>query len=191
MAGKKVRSRKPSAPAHQPAVVTPFPVEQVIRTVRGHRVILDEDIAAIYGVPTKRLNEQVKRNADRFPEDFMFQLTAEERDALRSQSATSKTGRGGRRYRPYAFTEHGAIMAANILNSRHAIEASVYVVRAFVRMRGMLAANRERATGLKELARRGGRHDEAIRRLVATIRELMAPPEEPPKGRMGFHRPQG
>ena len=106
---------------------------------------------------------------------------------MRSQTVISKPGRGGRRYLPYAFTEHGAIMAANVLNSKHAIEASVYVVRAFVRMRGMLAANRELAARLEELDRRVGRHDDAIRQLVAAIRELMGPPEEPPKGRIGFH----
>ena len=184
MAEKK--RRKPRVSGPPPPVVTPIPVEQVIRAVRGHKVILDEDLAAIYGVSTKRLNEQVKRNTERFPEDFVFQLSAEERDALKSQSATSKKGRGGRRYLPYAFTEHGAIMAASVLSSRRAIEASVYVVRAFVRMRGMLAANRDLAARLTELERRVGRHGESIRQLVAAIRGLMEPPEEPPKERIGF-----
>ena len=107
-----------------------------IATLRDQRVILDADLAAIYGVETKRLNEQIKRNAARFPQDFMFQLTAEESESLRSQFATLKTGRGQhRKYQPYVFTEHGAIMAAMVLNSPRAVEVSVYVVRAFVRLR--------------------------------------------------------
>jgi hypothetical protein len=117
------------------------PVEKITRSIlvlRGHRVILDDDPAALYGVPTKRLNEQVRRNTARFPEDFTFQLTAEESTALRSQFATSKTTplrRGGRRYLPYAFTEYGAIQAANVLNSPRAVEMGIYVVRAFVQLR--------------------------------------------------------
>lgn len=136
------------------ALVPTERIESVILSVRGERVILDADLANLFGVPTKRLNEQVKRNADRFPADFMFQLTWEEANALRSQSATLKgdstkrsrsqsaTLKRGRnvKYRPHVFTEHGAIMAANVLNSARAIEASVYVVRAFVRVREMLAA---------------------------------------------------
>jgi hypothetical protein len=122
------------------------PIETIahkILVVREQRVILDADLARLYGVTTKRLNEQVRRNRDRFPEDFVFQLDAEETEVLRSHFATSKAGSGGRRYCPYAFTEHGALMAASVLNSPRAVEVSVYVVRAFVRMREMLAAHAE------------------------------------------------
>src|ERR1700758_797353 len=116
-------------------------VESRILVLREQKVILDSDLSELYGVPVKRLNEQVKRNRERFPADFMFQVNAEELESLRSQNATSKPSRGGRRYAPYAFTEHGAIMAATVLNSERAVEMSVFVVRAFVRLRGMLARN--------------------------------------------------
>jgi hypothetical protein len=116
-----------------------------ILLVRGHKVMLDSDLADVYGVAVKRLNEQVKRNRRRFPADFMFQLTAREASVLRSQFATSKTGRGGRRSRPYAFTEHGAVMLASVLNSVTAIGASILVVRAFVRLRIVLAAHKDLA----------------------------------------------
>lgn len=107
-------------------------IDSAIHLVRGHRVMLDADLAALYGVTTKRLNERVKRNLDRFPEDFAFRLTADEVVALRSQSATSNVGRGGRRYAPIAFTEHGAVMLASVLSSPTAVETSVQIVRAFV-----------------------------------------------------------
>lgn len=127
-------------------------IESFIRTIRGRKVLLDTDLARIYGVPTKRLNEQVRRNLDRFPDDFMFQLTPEEIDSLRSQIATLKLGRGEhRKYLPYAFTEHGAIMAANVLNSPQAVRMSVFVVRAFVKMRGLLGGTKELARQLREL----------------------------------------
>jgi ORF6N domain len=116
-----------------------LPVESRIRYLRNHKVILDTDLAELYGVSVKRLNEQVKRNRERFPTDFLFRLTAKEHEALRSQIATSNRGRGGRRFAPYAFTEHGAIMAATVLNSERAVEMSVFVVRAFVRLRETLA----------------------------------------------------
>jgi hypothetical protein len=127
------------------------PVEDLIHTLRGQRVILDTDLAQVYGVLTWRLNEQVKRNQERFPADFMFQLTDEENKSLTSQFAMSKKGRGGRRTLPYAFTEHGAIMAANVLNSPRAVQMSVFVVRAFVKMREMLGDNRHLAEKLAEL----------------------------------------
>lgn len=117
---------------------SPIPMERIqeaILLIRGKRVMLDVDLAQLYGVSTKRLNEQVKRNRDRFPEDFMFQLNPTEVNNLRSHFATSKKKRGGRRYAPYAFTEHGAIMLAAVLNTHRAIEISVFVVRAFVRLR--------------------------------------------------------
>ena len=163
-------------------------IESLILNIRGQRVMLDADMASIYGVSTKRLNEQVKRNKKRFPEDFMFQLTEEESKSLRSQFATSKEGRGGRRYLPYAFTEHGAIMAANVLNSELAVEMSVYVVRAFVRLREFLAAHKELAIKFSELERKLATHDRQILEIVKVIKELMAPQTKEPK-KIGF-RPE-
>jgi hypothetical protein len=168
------------------------PIERIthsILIVRGQRVLLDAELAALYGVTTKRFNEQVKRNAERFPEDFMFQLSSDEAGVLRSHSATSKPRRGGRRYAPFAFTEHGAIMAAMILNSPRAVEMSVYVVRAFVQLREMLASNKELAQRLDELeariARKLATHDQAITGILKTIRELMNPPAPKRRG-IGF-----
>ena len=150
-------------------------IEAKIFITRDQRVMLDSDLATIYGVPTKRLNEQVKRNLSRFPEDFMFQLTKDEVESLRSQNATSKEGKGGRRYLPFVFTEHGALMLANILSSAQAIEASIYVVRAFVRLREILLANKELAQKLNDLERQVGTHDEAIKSLINAVRQLMQP----------------
>src|SRR6201987_3989531 len=164
------------------------PVEPRIVVLREQRVILDTDLAELYGVPVRRLNEQVKRNSERFPADFMFQLNLEERESLRSQIATSKPGRGGRRYAPYAFTEHGAIMAATVLNSERAVEISVFVVRAFVRLREMLATNQQLASKIDELEQRLDTHDASIQELIEAIRELMAP--DPATGRkIGFELP--
>jgi ORF6N domain-containing protein len=165
-----------------------IPVESKILVLRQHKVILDADLAELYGVAVKRLNQQVNRNRERFPSDFMFQLTAEERDSLRLQIATPNEGRGGRRYLPYAFTEHGAIMAATVLNSQRAVEMSVFVVRAFVRLREMLASNRELAAKIDELEHRLETHDTAIQDLLDAIKELMVPPEGP-RGPMGFQLP--
>ena len=138
--------------------------------------MLDADLAELYGVTTKRLNEQVKRNRDRFPADFMFQLNPAEVNVLRSHFATSKIGRGGRRYAPFAFTEHGALMLASVLNTPRAVEVSVFVVRAFVRLREMLATHKELARKMTELESKIGSHDEAIQSLVSAIRRLMANP---------------
>ena len=153
--------------------------------------MLDTDLAELYGISTGRFNEQVRRNQDRFPSDFMFQLTNQEVERLRSQIAisigeTREAGRGGRRYLPLAFTEHGAIMAATILNTPRATEVSVFVVRAFVRLRAMVAANKELARKLDELERRVSHHDEAITSIVKAIRELATPLEPKPKRRIGF-----
>ena len=147
--------------------------------------MLDSDLAELYGVPTKRLNEQVRRNKDRFPIDFMFQLTPEETENLKSQFATSRSGWGGRRKLPNAFTEHGAIMLASVLNSERAIEASVYVVRAFVRLRELLVTHKEVAQKLAELERKTAGHDEDIKSLFTAIRQLMTPPVLK-KRRIGF-----
>jgi phage regulator Rha-like protein len=166
------------------------PVESRILILRHQRVILDSDLAELYGVTVKRLNQQVNRNQERFPADFMFRLSGKEDQALRLQIATSKKGRGGRRYPPYAFTEHGAIMAATVLNSKRAIEMSVFVVRAFVRMREMLSKNRRLAAKINELDRRLETHDTAIQDLVDAIKELMVP-EETSKRKIGFLLPPG
>jgi len=161
-------------------------IEQAILLVRGEKVILDADLAALYGVATRVLNQAVRRNLDRFPEDFMFQLTRDEAGSLRSQTVTSKPGRGGRRYAPYAFTEHGAIMAATVLNSPRAVQVSVFVVRAFVRLRRMLAQHKALAAKLEELGRKVGQHDRQIVALIDAIRRLMAPPPEPSRKPIGF-----
>jgi hypothetical protein len=160
-------------------------VESLVRSIRGERVILDSDLAKIYGVSTKRLNEQVRRNIGRFPRDFMIQLTSKEHARLRSQNATSNIGRGGRRYIPLSFTEHGAIMAANVLNSKRALQMSVYVVRAFVQLRGTLRANKELGRWLEELERRVEKHVGEIHAIFETIRRLMVVPEKP-RRQMGF-----
>lgn len=166
-------------------------IESRILLVRGHKVMLDADLAELYGVKTKRFNEQVRRNRERFPADFMFRLTDQEVANLRSQIATSSLGRersgwGGKRYLPFAFTEHGAIMAATILNTPRAMEVSVFVVRAFVRLREIVAANKELAKKLDELEHRVSHHDEAITSIVKAIRELATPPEPKPTRRIGF-----
>ncbi len=161
-------------------------IEQRIFVVRGQRVMLDSDLAELYGVTTKRLNEQVKRNFGRFPPDFAFQLTPDETEILRSQFATSSWRHGGRRSLPYAFTEHGAIMLASVLNSERAVEASVFVVRAFVKLRSLLATHKEIAQKLTELERKLTGHDEDIKTLFVAIRQLMAPPD-PKTKRIGFH----
>ena len=152
------------------------PVESRILLLRGRKVLLDSDLADLYRVPVKRLNEQVKRNAERFPEDFMFRLTPEETRLLRSQIATSNGGRGGRRYLPFVFTEHGAIMAASVLNSPQAVEMSVFVVRAFVRLNEILASDRELAAKVMELDRRLKTQDAAIHDIISAIKRLMKPP---------------
>ena len=169
-------------------------VESAIYFIRGQRVMLDSDLAAIYGVTTKRLNEQLKRNHSRFPEDFASQLSAEELTHLRSQTATSTVKsqgatrrHGGRRYLPWAFTEHGAIMLASVLNSDIAVQASVRVVRAFVRLREMVAANEQLAAKLQELERRLDSHHEAIVDLFAALKRLLEPPEPPKRREIGFH----
>ena len=171
-------------------------VEELIRLARGQRVILDSDLARIYGVSTKRLNEAVKRNADRFPLDFMFRLTTDEAELYRrsrSQIATLKRGQNIK-YLPYAFTEHGAIMAANVLNSPRAVQMSVFVVRAFVKMREVLAQNKELAAKLTELERkltdRLNDHEKAIVQILDEIKKLMEPPPapEPKRRQIGFLR---
>jgi len=177
-------------------------IAPLIHEIRAERVILDSDLAAIYGVSVKALNQAIKRNAERFPEDFVFRLTRSEfEDSLRSQFVTSYSrsqiatlkspadsnlrsqiviskGRGGRRYPPYAFTEHGAIMAANVLNSKQAVRMSVFVVRAFVKLREVVAPHKELAEKLTELERKVGTHDKAIVSIIAAIRGLTEPTKQ-------------
>jgi hypothetical protein len=161
------------------------PVESGIYLIRGQRVMVDSDLAEVYQVSTKQLNQQLKRNRDRFPEDFAFQLTAPEFTRLRSQFVTSKK-RGGRRYLPWVFTEHGALMLASVVNSEVAIQASVRVVRSFVRLREMVAANAQLASKLRKLERRLDSHDEAIVDLFAALKRLLEP-EARPRREIGFH----
>lgn len=161
-------------------------IETRILFIRGHKVMIDADLARLYGVTTKALNQAVKRNIERFPEEFLFPLLASEKKEVvancdhLSKLKFSKT-------LPYAFTEHEAIMAASILNSSRAVEVSIFVVRAFIKMREYLASHKELAHQLRELERKVGSHDEAIRSLVKAIQQLMQPPMEPKKkGRIGF-----
>jgi hypothetical protein len=166
-------------------------IEDMIFLIRGQRVMLDFDLAKIYGVTTKSLNQALKRNLNRFPPDFAFQITNQELATLRSQIVTSKKGSGGRRYLPWVFTEHGAIMLASVLNSDRAVQMSVSVVRAFVGMREQLVAHKELAKKLDELENRVSGHDEAIGNLFEAIRQLVetpppALPEDRPK--IGFMR---
>ena len=161
-------------------------VESLILVIRGQKVILDSDLARIYGVQTKRLNEQVRRNKDRFPPDFVFQLNRMDVEMVnRSQFATGSNKHRDPRFSPYAFTEHGAIMAANVLNSKQAVRMSVFVVRAFVRLREALAIHKDLARKLEALEKRVGVHDAQIQAVFDAIRELMKVPEKP-KRRIGF-----
>jgi hypothetical protein len=164
----------------------------MIRTIRGKKVILDADLALIYGVPTKILNKAVKRNLERFPDDFILKLTIEELENLRFQFGTSSL-HGGRRYLPYAFTENGAIMAANVLNSPEAVRMSVFVVRAFVQMRDLLGGTKELARQLadleKKLTARLDVHETVVVDVLRRVMEILDPPPlppEPPKRRIGF-----
>jgi hypothetical protein len=162
-------------------------IEEKIFLIRGQRVMLDFDLAKIYGVTTKRLKEQYRRNAQRFPRDFAFQLTNQELTNLRSQNATSRL-HGGLRHLPTAFTEHGALMLAAVLNSKTAVEASVQVVRAFVWMREQLSANKELLQKLTELEGRVSGHDDAITNLFEVIRQLVEPPVPESRKQIGFMR---
>ena len=170
-------------------------IEATIRIIRGQRVMLDMDLAKIYGIPTFRLNEAVKRNRARFPEDFLYQLTKQELRNLTSQIAISSLSHGGRRHLPYAFTEHGAIMAATVLNSPQAVQMSVFVVRAFVAMRSILNDTRELARKLakleSEVKARLDTHDMAIIDILSRFMDIINPPESPlpetqPPKRIGF-----
>ena len=177
--------------SNQSEIVQTGDLARLILFIRDQRVILDSDLAPLYGVPTKRLNEQYRRNIARFPPDFAFQLTPEEWAALRvpdlrSQNATSRS-HGGRRSLPVAFSEHGALMAANILNSPRAVAMSVYVIRAFVKMREDLAANAAILKRLAEIDKTLLLHDGALRDIYEKLRPLLEPQPQPPKPEIGFH----
>jgi hypothetical protein len=161
-------------------------IESLILNIRGFRVMLDSDLAKVYGVSTGRLNEQFQRNRDRFPANFAFQLTNQELGHLISQFAISKKGRGGRRKLPWVFTEHGALQLANILRSGTAVKASIRVVQVFISMREQLAAHKELAHKLTELEDRVSGHDSAIENLFEAIRQLIEPPLPETRQRIGF-----
>jgi len=160
-------------------------IENRIFLVRGQKVLLDDDLAALYDVEVRVLNQAVKRNKKRFPSDFVFRLTAKENRNLKSQIVTTSSSHGGRRTLPYAFTEHGAIMAASVLNSPRAVEMSVFVVRAFVRLRDTLASHKALAAKFAELEQRLETHDKTIGEIIDAIRALVTPPERPAR-KIGF-----
>ena len=160
-------------------------VEHKIYLIKGQRVMLDKDLAELYEVSTKRLNEQVRRNISRFPADFMFQLTKDESSSLRSQFVTLKRG-GHRKYLPYVFTEQGVAMLSSVINSERAIQVNIAIMRAFVKLRQMLSTNKELAHKLAQLEHRIEKHDTEIHAIFEAIRQLMAPPDKP-KRRIGFH----
>jgi len=163
-------------------------MEDRIRLVRGHRVILDADLAALYGVRTKELNKAVRRNRGRFPADFMFRLTRKEFEGLRFQIGTSNLDekRGGRRTPPHAFTEQGVAMLSSVLRSRRAVRVNVGIMRAFVRLRQMMGAHADLVRRIDELE---GKYDSHFKVVFEAIRALMEPPVEEASGRIGFHRP--
>jgi len=173
-------------PAPTPAI--PPGVEQIgrfILVIRRQRVLLDEDLARLYGVETRSLLQAVKRNLERFPPDFMFELSPAEWTDLRSQSVTSKAGRGGRRYAPYAFTEQGVAMLSSVLNSARAIAVNIEIMRSFVRIRGLLEGDKLLARKFERLQRKLAAHDQAIVGILAVIRQLMNPPDLKRRG-IGF-----
>jgi hypothetical protein len=160
-------------------------IEQKIYLIRRHKVMLDRDLAKLYGVPTKRLNEQVKRNRRRFPDDFMFQLNKQEYNDLKSHFATSRWG--GTRKLPHAFTEQGVAMLSSVLHSERAIQVNIVIVRTFVKLRRILSTHKELAQKLKELERKIAKHDEDIQAVFYAIKQLMTPSEKP-KRKIGFHK---
>jgi len=161
-------------------------IEQKIYLIRGQKVMIDRDLAMLYGVPTKRLKEQVKRNIGRFPEDFMFQLTKKEFEYWRSQIATSNSDKMGLRHRPYVFTEQGVAMISTVLNNERAVQVNIAIMRAFVKLRQILSTHKDLAHKLGQLERKTEKHDTEIQGIFEAIRQLMVPPEKP-KRRIGFH----
>jgi hypothetical protein len=166
----------------------PVPVEMIERRIyliRGQRVMLDADLADLYHVPTKALNQAVRRNLERFPDDFMLQLTDEEAESLRSQTVTSKKGRGGRRTAPYAFTEHGVAMLSSVLNSDRAVHMNILIIRAFVKMRELLASHKDLAARVEKVEAAQKEHASIIAVLAEEIDDIRRL-REPPKRRIGF-----
>ena len=169
-------------------MTTTVPIESIVSKIvfiRDEKVMLDRDLAELYGVETGALNRAVKRNTERFPEDFMFQVTGEEAEVLRCQTGISKPGRGGRRYLPYVFTEQGVAMLSSVLNSKRAIDVNIAIMRAFVHLRKMIASNNKLAQKLAELEQHLESHDEQIQAIFEAIRQLMAPPAKSRK-KIGF-----
>jgi hypothetical protein len=167
-------------------IVTEERIIKSIIVIRGVKVILDSNLAHLYDVETRRLNEQVRRNIDKFPKDFMFQLTKEEFLSLKSQIATSSSGWGGRRKQPLVFTEHGALQAANVLNSQIASKMSVFIIRAFVRLREMVLNNEKLARKVKQLENRVSGHDEILLELIEEIKKIIDAPKPRKKKKVGF-----
>lgn len=176
-------------PMKKTAIIPLERIQRAIYLVRGEKVMIDRDLAALYGVTTGHFNRAVKRNLARFPQDFMFQLTPEESENLRCQIGISSFSYGGRRYLPYAFTEQGVAMLSSVLRSERAVQANVAIIRAFVQLRRVLAGHSELARKLSELESRIESHDEAIQSLFEAIRQLMEPPPPPdsPPKEIGFH----
>ena len=188
MTTKKTSS--PSVALTRPLPLSPHLIERRIYLIRGHKVMLDSDLAELYEVETKVLNQAVRRNAGRFPEDFMFELTAEETQNLRSQFVTSSSerGYGGRRYNPLVFTEHGVAMLSSVLRSDRAIQVNIAIVRAFVRLRELLATHADLARKLDALEQKYDRHDQQFKVVFDAIKELMKPvlPPDLPRRQIGF-----
>ena len=171
--------------------VTAQQIEQSIHIIRGQRVMLDSDLAALYGVTTKQLNQQLVRNKERFPEDFAYQLTQQEFTSLRSQIVTSKTtGRGGRRYRPFAFTEQGVAMLSSVLNSPTAVSVNIEIMRTFVRLRRLMATPGELVEQLTKLAETVQLHDSEIKIISRVLQQMLEKPI-PPRRQIGFHSKAG
>ncbi len=171
----------------------PVPVELIERRIyliRGHKVMLDSDLADLYQVLTKNLNLAVRRNHDRFPEDFMFQLNQEEAESLRLQIATSNVGRGGRRYLPYAFTKQGVAMLSSVLNSHRAVQGNIVIMRAFVKLREVMGTHKELAHKIEALERKYQEHDKELQVVFQAIKKLLQPPPVPPKRPIGFKTDQ-
>ena len=167
--------------------ISQWTIESKILMIRGKKVLLDRDLAKLYGVPTKRLKEQAKRNMDRFPEDFMFQLTKEEFENWRSQFATSNSTKMGLRYRPHAFTEQGVAMLSSVLHSKKAIRVNIAIMRVFVKLKELLSTHKDVLYKLTALERKIERHDEEICSIFEAIRKLMEPPPKKTKRTIGFH----
>ena len=168
-------------------------IERKIYLIRGHKVMLAFDLAELYEVETKALNRAVKRNGDRFPEDFIFQLTAEETESLRFHFGTSNPAptRGGRRYLPYAFTEHGVAMLSSVLHSKRAVQMNILIVRAFVKLREILSTHKDLANAVEDIKRKQEEHGEQITAIIETINQLLLPEPVPEKRRIGFHTGEG